>query len=246
LSELEHDFLAQADRLRAILRAVTDAHGRQAPQPAERRPSPELLSQALEQLLAVLGRVSSDAAALATLGSADLSRLGDDGLSLLGDLEAWTITLGLTEERRDLQALMVALALWSARRGGRISLLEPLVNALAAIANRMHEPAALGRLCTVMDRVLDAVHPRLQQDPDKSNPGRPWRVLQLNRAIVATRSHDPERMTLAFERLIRDLPEEAPAFFREGMRQMQELNYPPQVRNVMQQYLRQWSGRRLH
>lgn len=244
--EFDRDFLSLADRLQAILRAVADEHGRRVVNPSERQPAPKLLQQALDQLIAVLQRASSDAAASSALSPDDAGRLGDYGLSLLGDLDTWTASFGLLGDQQDLQALTVSLALWIAHRGGQILTLEPLVNALAAIANRIREPAALGRLCAAMGTVLDAAHPQIQQDLDKSNPGRPWRVLNLNRAIVATRSHDPKLMTIAFERLIRELPEEAPVFFREGMRQMQELNYPPHVRDVMQQYLRQWSGRRLH
>ena len=248
--ELDRDFLSLTDRLRAILRTVADEHGRRIVSPSERQPAPKLLQQALDQLLAVLERACGDSAATSALRPDlrpdDVSRLGDYGLSLLDDLYTWTATFNLVEEQQDVQAVTVSLALWVARRSGQILTLEPLVNALAAIANRVREPAVLRRLCAVMGTVLDAAHPRIQQDLDKSNPGRPWRVLNLNRAIVATRSHDPKLMTVAFERLIRDLPEEAPAFFREGMRQMQELNYPPHVRDVVQQYLRQWSGRRLH
>ena len=77
--------------------------------------------------------------------------------------------------------------------------------------------------------------------------GRPWRVLLLNRGIVATRSHDPSTMEEAFTFLIRHLPEDAAQFFAAGMQQMEALNYPAHVRQVMEKYHRQWSlNRTLH
>ena len=75
---------------------------------------------------------------------------------------------------------------------------------------------------------------------ERGNPEHPWRVLNLNRAIVATHTHNPRVMEEAFETLLQNLPEDAPAFFREGMGRMEALNYPPRVREVMERYYRKW------
>ncbi len=47
-------------------------------------------------------------------------------------------------------------------------------------------------------------------------------------------------MEEAFETLVQNLPEDAPAFFREGMGRMEAPNYPPRVREVMERYYRKW------
>ncbi len=86
--------------------------------------------------------------------------------------------------------------------------------------------------------------PVIQQDLEKTNPGRPWRVLHLNRAIVATRTHQPDVMDEAFALLTQHLPEDAADFFTQGMEQMELLNYPPHVREVMDRYYRKWSVHR--
>ena len=48
-------------------------------------------------------------------------------------------------------------------------------------------------------------------------------------------------MEAAFRVLIANLPDDASEFFREGMLQMDALDYPEVVRNVMEKYYRQWS-----
>jgi hypothetical protein len=51
----------------------------------------------------------------------------------------------------------------------------------------------------------------------------------------------------AFETLTHYIPDEAPNFFKEGMAQMDALNYPQQVREVVEKYYNLWSlPRTLH
>ena len=80
------------------------------------------------------------------------------------------------------------------------------------------------------------VDDRVRMDPEKGNPGRPWRLLTMNQAIIATRSHRPALIDEAYRLLIEALPEEAPRFFEEGMQQMEALNYPQAVRRVVARY----------
>ena len=65
---------------------------------------------------------------------------------------------------------------------------------------------------------------------------RPWRILIINRAIIATRSHDAELMEMAFKSLVESLPEEAARFFEEGLEQMHLIDYPEHVQKLMQHY----------
>ena len=132
------------------------------------------------------------------------------------------------------------------RHQGQIRTLEPVVNALANFANRMHDPSSLEPLANFMGRVIQASASLIKEDLEKNNPGRPWRVLHLNRGIVATRTHNPTIMEQVFDDLVRYLPEDAAAFFAEGMHQMEALNYPPQVRQVMGRYFDRWTRPRMH
>ena len=176
----------------------------------------------------------------------DASQLGDTGLGILAELASRSSRLGLPRAKSELERVTVPVAAWIVRHKGRITVLEPIVNGLAVIANEIPDHEALAELADFMSRLADSVDENLQADLDKSNSGRPWRVLNLNCAIVATRSHDVARMTRIFDELIQRLPEDATAFFQEGMRQMEVIDYPPHVREVMQHYFHAFSQRALH
>jgi hypothetical protein len=69
----------------------------------------------------------------------------------------------------------------------------------------------------------------------------------MNQAIIATRSYRPELIEEAYQTLCRLLPNQAPDFFREGMEQMDALDYPQQIKEVVEKYYNIWSHpRTLH
>jgi hypothetical protein len=213
----------------------------------------ELLTEAFRQLVEVMTRVEADSRI--TDGSQtphraageDITELGEYAFKLQENLTTLVRQPELAEQQDRVAGLTVDLALWVAAHGGRLDSIEGLVDALALIANRTSDPGELGELSTVMERVTGAVSPLIREDLEKINTGRPWRVLLLNRGIVATRSHDPATMEEAFSFLIRHLPEDAAQFFAAGMQQMEALNYPAHVRQVMEKYHRQWTiNRTLH
>ncbi|MGB7934301.1 MAG: hypothetical protein WCH04_19170 [Gammaproteobacteria bacterium] len=213
----------------------------------------ELLTEAFRQLVDVMTRVEADSRI--ENGSQTPHRAGDEDITELGEyafkLQENLATLikqpELADQQDGVAGLTVDLALWVAAHGGRLDSIEALVDALALIANHTTDPGELGQLSTVMGRITSAVSPVIREDLEKINPGRPWRVLLLNRGIVATRSQDPATMEEAFTLLIRHLPEDAAHFFAAGMQQMEALNYPAHVRRVMAKYHRQWTiTRTLH
>ncbi len=114
--------------------------------------------------------------------------------------------------------------------------LAPIVNAFARSANDIKEPQQLKQLFTYINEIIDSTSPSITQDLEKTNPMRPWRILIINRAIIATRSYDKDLMEMAFKTLIEALPEDAARFFEEGVEQMHIINYPEHVREMMQQY----------
>ena len=208
--------------------------------------SPRLLAEAMSRVLQMLEILISKQPQRFDADD-DIHQLGDYGLNLLADLSSLASKLGQDDLSRELEGLTFPFALWIARHGATLRALEPVVNTISRQANSVREPIALEQLYELTGEIQDATALSLQQDQDKSNPGRAWRILLLNRAIIATRSHRPELIEVAYDNLLRHLPEEAPRFFREGMQQMDALNYPQPVRNVVEKYYQIWSvARTLH
>ena len=205
------------------------------------------LGQAFDQLFDVLARAESDLRAGGNTDSADVTRLGEYALQLTDNLAARLMQGGRQDTHQSLAMLHINLALWIARHGGIIDTLDPVVDAIALVANNSTDPHTLAELSKLIGTIIRAVSPVISQDLEKVNPGRPWRVLLLNQSIVATRSHDTRLMEEAFARLTDKLPEDAARFFNEGMQQMDALDYPQHVREVMERYHRQWTvDRSLH
>ncbi len=211
--------------------------------------SPTLLASAMQQFMDVIKRMDADLhdtdgpgnSVWQGGGSLDISELGDYGLSLLNDMIYWAQKLELEQSHHQLQSAAYPLALWLARHGAELRNLEPVIDGVAYLANSTADTMVLEDLCAAMGEIIAAVSPTLQHDLENSNPNRPWRVLNLNRGIVATRTYNPAVMEAAFRVLIANLPDDASEFFREGMLQMDALDYPEVVRRVMEKYYRQWS-----
>ncbi len=166
----------------------------------------------------------------------DLDALAEHGLQLLDELRQRSIAAHCANAQNSFEQLSIPLAVWAARHQINLSELEIIVNALSIHANRSHESKKLALLADVMREIIEAINPVIKRDLDRSNPRRPWRVLNLNLGIVVTRGGDPQRMEAVYEQLMYRLPEDAPGFFDEGMQQMDIIGYPQHVRNIMQRY----------
>lgn len=191
--------------------------------------------------------VASDAPCLpGSMDSQHLSDIGNQGLQLLDTLGEWAQALSLPEQENQIRAATVMVALWLARHGGELNSIESVVNTLAEIANSTTEYDALVELSDMMSELASAISPQTKFDFENNERRQPWRVLNLNRGIIATRSHDTRLMENAFDDLIRNIPEDAEMFFRQGMQQMEELDYPEYVRDVVSRYYHQSKTRVLH
>jgi len=197
--------------------------------------SPDALGKSLDQFFNILSVIESKGQAQ-QFTTEEMRDLADHGLGLLNQLNEWAIKTDCDEAQKIFTGLCIPVALWCARQNISLSQLEPVVSALTKLANSTQDMHLLGEISDAVDVIIKAVAPGIKQDPDKSNPSRPWRMLNLNHGIVATRTHDPKRMEAVFEQLLYRLPEDAGEFFREGMEQMDRIGYPPHVRNVMLKY----------
>ncbi len=232
-------------RFKSAASEIQTAYGRRAPAASDQI-NPSQLIEAMEQFLAVLSDLDREEGETGPILNDDVNQLGDYGLSLLTDLAAWARQLELGDAYAEMQKVSLATADWIIRHQGRIRTLEPVVNALADMANRVTDPVLLEQMARFMGEIIRACDDFIRQDMEKANPGRPWRLLQLNRGIVATRSGNPALMAQVFDELAQALPEEAPGFFEQGMQQMEALNYPAQVREIMARFHTVWSRPTVH
>jgi hypothetical protein len=212
--------------------------------------TPPLLARAFEQLFEVMQRGDAGPTGQQPAPGVDpaaITEAGEYALELFEQAQYWANHLDVPGVFTALQTYTIAMACWIAARGGELLTLEPVVDAFARQANTTQDPGELMALYAAMSDTLRATATVIQKDIEKTNPGRPWRLLLLNRAIVATRTHQPDLMEEAFGSLVERLPEDAAGFFSQGMQQMDLLNYPPHVRAVMDRYYRKWSvNRSLH
>lgn len=205
--------------------------------------SPPQLIDAIGQILDVLERLDEQYGETGAILSDDPSQLGDYAIGFLSDLGVWVDRLNHRELRVDLDKVALGVAHWVIRHDGEIRTLEPVVNALAASANQTHETGTLEVLNRMMSEVIEHASATIKSDLEKSDPARPWRILNFNYAIVATRTQKRELMEKAFDTLSRNLPEDAPTFFEEGLKQAEKDVYGAEVKALMQEYFNKWTTR---
>jgi len=176
----------------------------------------------------------------------EATEIGDYGFVLLLKLVDLMERLDLPHKRKEIEQISLVFARWIMSYNGTINYLEPLVNAIAQLANLMQEREALLALSELIAEIVDHCSLELKKDQDDDEELRPWRLLHINRGIVATRTHDLEVMKRAFDEFLIYLPQEATGFFAEGMKEMDALDYPPHVRKVMEFYFHQKTSISVH
>lgn len=196
--------------------------------------SPGLLRDAMAQLIDLLGRINDEESG-SHKNPAELTTLGEYGLHLLDELAQLAARVEQPQLGREIELLGLPFALWIARNGGEIRQLSTAVNALAHFANQSAQPNLMADLYNCCCELIEATSPSCE-DKTSLDPADPWRLLLLNRAIVATRSHNPELMEPAYDAIVESLPDVAAVFFAEGMEQMTTINYPDHVQEVVRRY----------
>lgn len=204
------------------------------------------LIKAFEQLFDVVASINMQAKENQVISALEATDIGDHGFNLLLKLINLMERLDLPHKRKEVEQISLVFARWILRYGGRINHLEPVVNAFAQLANIMHDKTSLTALSELMGKVVEGCSLEIKQDLDEKDQMRPWRLLHINRGIVATRTFDVDIMKKAFDELLIYLPEEAPDFFIEGMKEMDEPGYPPHVRELMEFYHLQKPEVRVH
>lgn len=210
---------------------------------ADGQVTPGQLGEAVSQFLLVFDKLDREHGEDEPILLDDVDQLGDHAIGFLMDMAFWAERLRLPKSKMDMEKTALGVAHWLIRHDGELHTLEPLVNSLAASANLTQEPATLKALAQVMGDTIEHAASNIKADLEKSDPARPWRILNLNYAIVATRTQDIHLMHRSFDTLSRYLPEDCTAFFEQGMQQVQKDSFSLPVRELMQDYFNRWVTR---
>jgi hypothetical protein len=219
-----------------IARAYNDhelQHGTEA--------TPAQLIEAINQFFVIYEKLGDKVGENSQISKENISHIGEQTIHCLIELGELAEQLNLPKERALMEETAFSAAHWVIRHKGEIRSLDVIVNILAAKANRTNDKTILTSLFHVMNDVLEHASPELKSDPDKSNPGRPWRMLNFNFAIVATRTMNRELMIKAFDTLGQNLPEDCPQFFEEGLIQSEKTEYGPEIKAIMTEYFKKWA-----
>ncbi len=239
LADIAHLMAALADLAEDLALHLEDHQ--QAPM--DDTPSFNALLEALRQFFDLLYAQQTGEQ---TLNPDELSELGNYGLDLLQSLAQEAEALDFPRHQA-FEDLSFPLGLWLARNQAEISILGPIVNNLARLANRLTQPEQLENLFSQSSEIDEAISVRLSQDLEHNQTGTAWSVFLINRGIIATRSLNPDLIATAYDAIIEHLPELAQDFLAEAMEQMEALEYPRQVRHFVESYFNHWNNhKRLH
>ncbi|CAK0763391.1 conserved hypothetical protein [Gammaproteobacteria bacterium] len=243
------DFSLLLDTLKPAMVALVEVYGVAGGVPSGSWSPPPVLVASLSRLFEVLREMEGGFAVGPEGDGArhDLGILGNYGIRLLDEAAGWASDLGQPVLSQAFSSLVLPLACWTGGYGGTLTALKPIVDNLLQLTDQTTSRADSERLFSVMDAILTAVEPAIFLDADSTDSRRAWRILVLNRAMVATRTYQRFLMERAFKTLVYRLPEDAPEFFREGMVQLERLDSPPEARELMFAYCQAWGlPRSLH
>jgi hypothetical protein len=204
---------------------------------------PLALARAVSDFFQIAGALESGAA---RLEQEELDEFCAYGLDLLDRLAFLVRKVEIMDQRDTVARLFASMGVWVARRGATIDNLEGTADGFGMIVNATSGTDELRALCELMEEVIAATSVRLQLDEDRGDAWRPWRVINLNAGIAATRSLDPELMERTFEKMGRRLPYDMSGFLADGMRQAAFQNVPDAVKDVMRRHMERWPGSAPH
>ncbi len=165
----------------------------------------------------------------------------DAALRSLAELESWLIRLDVPEHLVNLQTVEIGVSYWAMRHAVPITVVEPVVNALAARSNSATSKQEMAAVFAMMQGFIHHISPGHEADLERSNPQRPWRLLNLNFAITAIRTGDLEFMRFAFDRLNQYLPDERAGFYSEAHSVASQPGFPADTRHLIESEIARWT-----
>jgi len=168
----------------------------------------------------------------------------DSALRSLAELESCLIRFDLPEQLANLQTVEIGIGYWAMRHAVSITVVEPVVNALAARSNAATSKQEMAAVFAMMQGFIHHIALGHEADLERSNPQRPWRLLNLNFAITAIKSGNLELMRYAFDRLNQYLPDEREGFYSEAHAVASQPGFPVDTKRLIETEMSRWT--RIH
>jgi hypothetical protein len=200
--------------------------------------TPPLLAEAVRECLETCQLVDAEEQVLPL---EEVDELCTYALECLTDMGLWAWQLKFDAHRIAIEDLALDMAQWFIKHGGEITVLEPVVNALARQANQTHDTAGLNALFDCACGVIAHVAPGIAESTDRDTLQQ-WLTLHFNCAIIATRTQQPDLMNAAYDLLETHLPAHCQAFYAEGVRESAKPVYGPHVGTMMRERLAKWTA----
>lgn len=210
------------------------------------RPDPALEAdlQSVADFLRMAEQLDADYGADARLPLVEPERAAEEALRALAGIAAVRARTGTAEEQTSWQTVIIGVGLWAMRHGLPLISPEPVVNALAERANAAQTTQDTAATYALMQGFIAHLAPQLKMDLERSNPERPWRMINLNFAITAIRSGDTALMRFAFDTLNEHLPGECAGFYQEALALASRPGFPAEARALIEAESRR--DRRVH
>jgi hypothetical protein len=182
---------------------------------------------------------SADAAfgADGAIGLADASEATDAALHAIASITEKLESTDTVGEHAafvaDLDATVIGVTMWAMRHAVTFRFIEPVANTLARRANAAQSKQETAAVFALMQGVIAHTEPILAADLERSNPERPWRIINLNFAITAIRSGDVSLMKFAFNQLNAALPDECSGFYEEAFTLASQPGFPAEPRQLI-------------
>ena len=234
------DALAPLNKhFRVVAEAVNDAYR----QRVDGNPANDPISRLaiVSDFLSVMSRLDDKYGADSALPIDDAPDAVDEVLRCLAELESWLIRLDLAGQIARIQSVEIGVGYWAMRHGLPVFTVEPIVNALAAQSNAATSKQETAAIYALMQGFISHFSPLLEADLERSNPQRPWRLLNLNFAITAIRSGDAALMRYAFDTLNSHLPDERSGFYEEAYALASQPGFPQETKGLIEAEITRWT-----
>ena len=195
------------------------------------------LAEFLDSILLIDGTYGEDG----QLPIDDVIEAADEAIRAAADIQNQLPRLNLTDALPTLDAIAIGVGLWCMRHEVTIYAPEPIVNALARHANSATSTQETAATFALMQGFVLHLAPQLKSDLERSNPERPWRMLNINFAIVAIRTADVAMMRYAFDQLNLSLPDECAGFYAEAFTLASQPGFPAEIRSLIESEQRRFT-----